>query len=39
VPATQRKQSTVLGTGADVEPALDGVLEEWGLLTCPCCAW
>jgi len=32
VPATQRKQATVLGTGADAVPALVGVLEEWGLL-------
>jgi electron transfer flavoprotein beta subunit len=32
VPATQRKQATVLGTGADAVPALIGVLEEWGLL-------
>ena len=32
VPATQRKQATVLGTGADGVPALVGVLEEWGLL-------
>jgi electron transfer flavoprotein beta subunit len=32
VPATQRKQATVLGTGAGGVPALVGVLEEWGLL-------
>ena len=32
VPATQRKQATVLGNGADGVPALIGVLEEWGLL-------
>src|SRR5580700_1226506 len=32
VPATQRKQATVLGTGADAVPALVSVLEEWGLL-------
>jgi len=32
VPATQRKQATVLGTGADAVPALLGVLDEWGLL-------
>jgi electron transfer flavoprotein beta subunit len=32
VPATRRKQATVLGTGADGVPALVGVLEEWGLL-------
>ena len=32
VPATQRKQATVLGSGADGVPALVGVLEEWGLL-------
>ena len=32
VPAAQRKQATVLGTGADAVPALLGVLEEWGLL-------
>jgi len=32
VPATQRKQATVLGAGADGVPALVGVLEEWGLL-------
>jgi electron transfer flavoprotein beta subunit len=32
VPATQRKQATVLGTGADAVPALVGVLDEWGLL-------
>ena len=32
VPATQRKQATVLGTGANGVPALVGVLEEWGLL-------
>ena len=32
VPAAQRKQATVLGTGAGAVPALLGVLEEWGLL-------
>ena len=32
VPATQRKQATVLGTGADAVPALVAVLDEWGLL-------
>jgi electron transfer flavoprotein beta subunit len=32
VPAGQRKQATVLGTGADAVPALLGVLEEWGVL-------
>jgi electron transfer flavoprotein beta subunit len=32
VPAAQRTQATVLGTGADAVPALLGVLEEWGLL-------
>ena len=32
VPATQRKQATVLGTGADAVPALLGVLDEWGVL-------
>jgi electron transfer flavoprotein beta subunit len=32
VPAAQRKQATVLGTGPDAVPALLGVLEEWGLL-------
>jgi electron transfer flavoprotein beta subunit len=32
VPAAQRKQATVLGTGADAVPALLGVLGEWGLL-------
>jgi electron transfer flavoprotein beta subunit len=32
VPAAQRKQATVLGTGADAVPALLGVLDEWGLL-------
>jgi electron transfer flavoprotein beta subunit len=32
VPASQRKQATVLGTGTDAVPALLGVLEEWGLL-------
>jgi len=32
VPATQRRQATVLGTGADAVPALLGVLDEWGLL-------
>jgi electron transfer flavoprotein beta subunit len=32
VPATQHKQATVLGTGAQAVPALLGVLDEWGLL-------
>ncbi len=32
VPAAQRKQATVLGTGADAVPALLGVLDEWGVL-------
>ena len=32
VPATQRKQAAVLGTGADAVPALLGVLDDWGLL-------
>jgi electron transfer flavoprotein beta subunit len=32
VPATERKQATVLGTGADAVPALMRVLEEWGVL-------
>jgi len=32
VPAAERKQATVLGTGADAVPALIGVLEEWGVL-------
>ena len=32
VPATERKQATVLGTGADAVPALVGVFEEWGVL-------
>ena len=32
VPATERKQATVLGTGADAVPALVRVLEEWGVL-------
>jgi electron transfer flavoprotein beta subunit len=32
VPAAERKQATVLGTGADAVPALLGVLDEWGLL-------
>jgi len=32
VPATERKQATVLGTGADAVPALIGVFEEWGVL-------
>ena len=32
VPATERKQATVLGTGADAVPALLRVLEEWGVL-------
>jgi len=32
VPATEPKQATVLGTGADAVPALIGVFEEWGVL-------
>jgi electron transfer flavoprotein beta subunit len=32
VPATERKQATVLGAGADAVPALIGVFEEWGVL-------
>ena len=32
VPATEQKQATVLGTGADAVPALMGVFEEWGVL-------
>jgi electron transfer flavoprotein beta subunit len=32
VPTTERKQATVLGTGADAVPALIGVFEEWGVL-------
>jgi electron transfer flavoprotein beta subunit len=32
VPAAERKQAEVLGTGADAVPALMRVLEEWGLL-------
>jgi electron transfer flavoprotein beta subunit len=32
VPAAERKQATVLGTGADAVPALVGVFEEWGVL-------
>jgi electron transfer flavoprotein beta subunit len=32
VPATHRRQATVLGTGADAVPALLGVLDEWGVL-------
>ena len=32
VPASERKQATVLGTGADAVPALIGVFEEWGVL-------
>ena len=32
VPATERKQATVLGTGPDAVPALIGVFEEWGVL-------
>jgi electron transfer flavoprotein beta subunit len=32
VPVTERKQATVLGTGADAVPALIGVLGEWGVL-------
>ena len=33
VPAAERKQAEVLGTGADAVPALMQVLEEWGLLS------
>ena len=33
VPAAERKQATVLGTGADAVPALIGVFEEWGVLS------
>jgi len=32
VPAVERKQATVLGTGTDAVPALIGVFEEWGVL-------
>ena len=32
VPETERKQATVLGTGADAVPALLRVLDEWGVL-------
>jgi electron transfer flavoprotein beta subunit len=32
VPAAERKQATVLGSGAAAVPALLGVLDEWGLL-------
>ena len=32
VPAAERKQATVLGTGADAVPALMRVLDEWGVL-------
>ena len=32
VPAAERKQATVLGSGADAVPALIGVFEEWGVL-------
>ena len=32
VPAAERKQATVLGTGSDAVPALIGVFEEWGVL-------
>src|SRR5262249_6603212 len=32
VPETERKQATVLGTGADAVPALVDVLAEWGVL-------
>ena len=32
VPASERKQAEVLGTGADAVPALMRVLEEWGVL-------
>jgi len=32
VPESERKQATVLGTGADAVPALIGVFEEWGVL-------
>jgi len=33
VPETERKQATVLGTGAAAVPALIEVLEEWGVLS------
>jgi electron transfer flavoprotein beta subunit len=33
VPATERRQAEVLGTGADAIPALMRVLDEWGLLS------
>jgi electron transfer flavoprotein beta subunit len=32
VPASERKQAEVLGTGADAVPALMRVLDEWGVL-------
>jgi electron transfer flavoprotein beta subunit len=32
VPESERKQATVLGTGAGAVPALIGVLDEWGVL-------
>jgi len=32
VPETERKQATVLGTGADAVPALVDVFAEWGVL-------
>jgi electron transfer flavoprotein beta subunit len=32
VPATERKQAVVLGTGADAIPELMRVLDEWGVL-------
>jgi electron transfer flavoprotein beta subunit len=32
VPATERKQAEVLGTGADAVPALLRVLDDWGVL-------
>jgi electron transfer flavoprotein beta subunit len=32
VPATERQQAVVLGTGADAVPALMRVLDEWGVL-------
>ncbi len=32
VPATERRQAEVLGTGADAVPALMRVLDEWGVL-------
>jgi hypothetical protein len=32
VPESERKQATVLGTGAGAVPALIGMLDEWGVL-------